>query len=56
MEKAHITAILRREQWNISQSAEILQIDRATLYNKIRKYDLQREETDDVPADETKKK
>jgi len=56
MEKVHIAAILRREEWNISQSAEILQIDRATLYNKIRKYDLQREKTDDVPADEMKKK
>jgi DNA-binding NtrC family response regulator len=55
MEKAHIAAILRRERWNISQSAEILQIDRATLYNKIRKYDLQREGSDDVPPDEMKK-
>jgi DNA-binding NtrC family response regulator len=56
MEKVHITTILRRTRWNISQSAEILQIDRATLYNKIRKYDLQREETIDGPADEMKLK
>jgi DNA-binding NtrC family response regulator len=40
MEKAHIQVILRRTAWNITQSAEILGIDRVTLYNKIRKYDL----------------
>jgi DNA-binding NtrC family response regulator len=40
MERSHIIRILERTEWNISQSARILQIDRATLYNKIRKYGL----------------
>jgi len=33
---------LEQSEWNISRSAEILKIDRVTLYNKIKKYDLQR--------------
>ena len=44
MEKAHITSILEQNRWNISRSAEILQIDRVTLYNKIEKYGLKRPE------------
>ena len=42
IEKAHIQRILEQSEWNISRSAEILQIDRVTLYNKIKKYGLQR--------------
>jgi len=42
VEKAHIQRILEQSDWNISRSAEILKIDRVTLYNKIKKYDLQR--------------
>jgi DNA-binding NtrC family response regulator len=42
VEKAHIKRILEQSEWNISRSAEILKIDRVTLYNKIKKYDLQR--------------
>jgi transcriptional regulator with PAS, ATPase and Fis domain len=42
MEKAHIQHILEQTGWNISRSAEILRIDRVTLYNKIKKYSLQR--------------
>jgi DNA-binding NtrC family response regulator len=42
VEKAHIQRILEQSEWNISKSAEILKIDRVTLYNKIKKYDLQR--------------
>jgi DNA-binding NtrC family response regulator len=42
VEKAHIIAVLDQNRWNISRSAEILQIDRATLYNKIEKYGLKR--------------
>jgi len=41
-EKAHILQILNECEWNISQSAKILEIDRATLYNKIKKYGLKR--------------
>ncbi len=40
VERAHIIRILERAEWNISMAARILQIDRATLYNKIRKYGL----------------
>jgi DNA-binding NtrC family response regulator len=40
VEKAHIEAILGRTGWNITRSADILSIDRVTLYNKIAKYGL----------------
>jgi DNA-binding NtrC family response regulator len=42
MESLHIDRILRQHSWNITRSAVALQIDRATLYNKIRKYGLHR--------------
>jgi DNA-binding NtrC family response regulator len=42
MEKAHIASVLDQNRWNISRSAEILQIDRVTLYNKIEKYGLKK--------------
>ena len=42
VEKAHIASILEQNKWNISRSAEILQIDRVTLYNKIEKYGLKK--------------
>jgi transcriptional regulator of acetoin/glycerol metabolism len=42
VEKAHIASILAQNKWNISRSAEILQIDRVTLYNKIEKYALKK--------------
>jgi DNA-binding NtrC family response regulator len=42
MEKAHIIATLELNNWNITRSAEILQIDRVTLYNKIGKYGLKK--------------
>ncbi|MBI3577886.1 MAG: sigma-54-dependent Fis family transcriptional regulator [Ignavibacteriales bacterium] len=41
-EKVHIAAILEQNRWNISHSAEVLQIDRVTLYNKIEKYGLRK--------------
>jgi DNA-binding NtrC family response regulator len=37
-EKTHIAAVLEQNHWNISRSAEVLQIDRVTLYNKIEKF------------------
>ena len=40
MEKQHIGKILEQTGWNISKSAAILGIDRSTLYNKIKRYDL----------------
>jgi transcriptional regulator with PAS, ATPase and Fis domain len=42
MEKEHIIEILEQNHWNISRSADILDIDRVTLYNKIEKYGLQK--------------
>ncbi len=40
VEKKHIKTVLINTNWNISQSAKILQIDRKTLYDKIKKYQL----------------
>ncbi len=40
VEKEHIERILTQCSWNISKSAAILGIDRSTLYNKIKRYDL----------------
>lgn len=42
LEKLHIQRILEQTNWNITRAAEILKIDRVTLYNKIKKYNLQR--------------
>lgn len=42
-EKKYIFKILRENNWNISRSAEILEIDRVTLYNKINKYGLKKD-------------
>jgi DNA-binding NtrC family response regulator len=42
VEKDHIARMLEEMQWNISRTAERLQIDRVTLYNKIEKYGLKR--------------
>ena len=38
--KKHIFQILNKYDWNISASAKALQVDRVTLYNKIKKYGL----------------
>lgn len=40
LEKKHILQILTKYDWNVSRSAKALQVDRVTLYNKIRKYSL----------------
>jgi DNA-binding NtrC family response regulator len=39
-EKKYILKILNENNWNISRSAHLLEIDRVTLYNKINKYGL----------------
>ena len=44
VEKRHIAAVLERTEWNISAAAQVLGIDRVTVYNKIRKYGLSRPE------------
>ncbi len=43
MEKMHIKRILDETNWNISQTARLLEIDRQTLYNKIAKYTIEKE-------------
>jgi len=43
MEKMHIKGILEEKNWNISQTARVLEIDRQTLYNKIEKYHIEKE-------------
>ncbi|HKI90022.1 MAG TPA: sigma-54 dependent transcriptional regulator [Draconibacterium sp.] len=40
LEKKYIQKTLEKYDWNISRSAKALKIDRVTLYNKIKKYDL----------------
>lgn len=40
LEKTHILGILQKYEWNISRSSKALGVDRVTLYNKIKKYDL----------------
>ncbi len=43
IEKEHIRLVLNENQWNIVRSAQTLGIDRVTLYNKIKKFDLKKE-------------
>ena len=42
VERAQIKNVLEQMGWNITRSAEILGIDRATLYHKIEKYGLRK--------------
>jgi len=42
VEIAHMSSVLNETQWNISKSAEILGIDRSTLYDKIKRYDIRK--------------
>ncbi len=44
LEKRHREQILLKYNWNISRSARALSVDRVTLYNKIKKYDLRQRE------------
>ena len=43
VEKRHIEQILAKYDWNVSRSARALNVDRVTLYNKIRKYGLKQQ-------------
>lgn len=40
VERRYIAWILKKNNWNIKKTAELLQIDRSTLYEKIKKYNL----------------
>lgn len=42
LEKEHILTTLNENLWNISRCANILGIDRSTLYSKIKRYDLKK--------------
>jgi DNA-binding NtrC family response regulator len=42
IERSHIEKILQETEWNITRAAEVLEIDRVTLYNKIKKYGLKK--------------
>lgn len=42
VEAAHIHRILEETDWNISRAATVLEVDRGTLYHKIKKYGLER--------------
>ncbi|MDI6733379.1 MAG: sigma-54 dependent transcriptional regulator [Planctomycetota bacterium] len=41
VEKEYIQRMLNKYQWNIQKVASILDVDRGTLYNKIKKYNIQ---------------
>jgi transcriptional regulator with PAS, ATPase and Fis domain len=41
VEKRHVGAVLDQTGWNITRAAEVLKVDRVTVYNKIKKYGLQ---------------
>lgn len=42
LEKEHIERVLREMDGNVSRSAKVLGIDRATLYNKLKRYGIRR--------------
>jgi transcriptional regulator with PAS, ATPase and Fis domain len=42
VERNHIERILEENRWNIAQSAKVLRIDRTTLYNRIKRYQIRR--------------
>jgi DNA-binding NtrC family response regulator len=42
VEKAHILNVLEQTGWNITRSAQMLRIDRVTLYNKMKKYGVRK--------------
>ncbi len=44
VERVHITRVLEETGWNLSRASRILDIDRTTLYHKLRRYGLKRNE------------
>jgi DNA-binding NtrC family response regulator len=43
IERHHIERVLQETGWNVYRAARLLEIDRVTLYNKIKKYGFKRE-------------
>ena len=43
-ERVFILKQLRANDWNISKTAEILEIQRSHLYNKMKKYEIEKDE------------
>lgn len=43
VQKEHIKSLLQKTDWNITKTASLLGIDRVTLYNKIKKFNLKHE-------------
>ena len=44
VERQHVKKVLEETGWNVFQAARLLEIDRVTLYNKIKKYGFKRVE------------
>jgi DNA-binding NtrC family response regulator len=42
VERLHVKKVLEETGWNVYQAARLLEIDRVTLYNKIKKYGFKR--------------
>ncbi|MGC9999863.1 MAG: sigma-54 dependent transcriptional regulator [Bryobacteraceae bacterium] len=51
IERVHIEKVLAETNWNLSRSARLLDIDRTTLYNKIRRYGLKEPDPNAVTAE-----
>jgi DNA-binding NtrC family response regulator len=47
VELEHVRYVLESNNWNVLKSANVLDIDRVTLYNKIKKYNLKRPEMEE---------
>jgi DNA-binding NtrC family response regulator len=43
VEKTHIARVLEKTGWNVTQAARLLDVDRTTVYNKIKQHDLHKE-------------
>ncbi|HEV8119000.1 MAG TPA: sigma-54 dependent transcriptional regulator [Thermoanaerobaculia bacterium] len=43
VERLHVRRVLEEAGWNITRAARLLEIDRVTLYNKIKKYGFEKE-------------
>jgi DNA-binding NtrC family response regulator len=51
VEKVHIEKVLGETNWNLSRTARLLDIDRTTLYNKIRRYGLREPDSKTISAE-----